>query len=157
MHIEKLSLSVIVSTFDELSAEEQQLVMAALEACKTSYAPFSRFNVGAALLMASGETVCGSNQENVAFPSGLCAERTAMYYANAHYPEIPILAMAITSSVDGIQNRTPVYPCGSCRQSLLQCETRFCNDIKILMAGSDSVAIVVGVKNLLPLGFDNFQ
>ncbi|MDR2562321.1 MAG: cytidine deaminase [Prevotellaceae bacterium] len=157
MHIENLNLSVRVSSFDELSDEEKQLVRAAAEACKTSYAPFSGFNVGAALLMASGETVCGSNQENVAFPSGLCAERTAMFYANARYPETPIIALALTSSINGVQNRAPVYPCGSCRQALLQSEIRFGNDITILMAGSESVYTVVGVKTLLPFGFDSFS
>ena len=157
MRIENIIVPVTISTPDELSDEEKHLLLAASEACKTSYAPFSGFNVGAALLLASGEIVCGSNQENIAFPSGLCAERTAMFYANSHYPDVPIRAIAITSSVKGVPNHAPVYPCGACRQALLQCEIRFGNEIKIIMAGTDSVRTVEGVKMLLPLGFDGFD
>jgi cytidine deaminase len=157
MRVENIIIPVKIVSPAELTDDEQRLLQAALDACKTSYAPFSAFNVGAAVRLASGEIICGSNQENVAFPSGLCAERTAMFYANAHYPDVPITAIALTSSVNGVQNPQPVYPCGSCRQSLLQSEIRFGNDINVIMAGSVSAYIVDSIKMLLPLGFDGFD
>lgn len=157
MYIQNITIPVTIMSPAELSADESRLAQAALEACKTSYAPFSGFNVGVALLLASGEIVCGSNQENVAFPSGLCAERTAMFYANSRYPDTPITMLAVTSAIKGVQNADPVYPCGNCRQALLQSEIRFGNNIRVIMAGSESVRIVDGVKMLLPLSFDDFD
>jgi cytidine deaminase len=147
-------IPVKIYAINELDEADRRLVTSAFEACKTSYAPFSHFNVGAAALLANGETVEGSNQENVAFPSGLCAERVAVFYANARFPNVPIVSLAIASAVCGIVNRKPVYPCGACRQALLQNELRFNNKIKVLMAGVENITIIESIRDLLPLSFE---
>jgi len=139
---------------DELDDRYKDLINAAYAACSTSYAPFSKLNVGAAALLENGEIIKGSNQENAAYPSGLCAERVAMFYANSFYPDIPIIAIAITSSVSGIINKEPIYPCGSCRQSLLQSEQRFRKNIRMFMVGSEKIRMIESIKDLLPLSFD---
>jgi cytidine deaminase len=146
-------IPVKIYAVHELDATDAALVATAVKACKSSYAPFSGFNVGAAVLLENGAVVSGSNQENDAYPSGLCAERVALFYANASYPDIPVTALAIASSVGGAVNQQPVYPCGACRQSLLQSEKRFGNNIRVLMAGSDTVETVESIKDLLPLSF----
>ena len=137
----------------ELTVDEQALLQKSEEATRTSYAPYSNFNVGVAILLENGEIVSGSNQENSASPSGLCAERVAMFYANAHYPNVPIVALAVSSSVNGVLNDRPIYPCGSCRQSLLENEQRFGNSIKVIMGSSKSIQAVGSIKDLLPLSF----
>ena len=138
----------------EMPAEDQALLQKADEATSTSYAPYSNFNVGVALLMENGEVVSGSNQENSASPSGLCAERVAMFYANAHYPNVPIVAIAVSSSINGILNSKSIYPCGSCRQSLLENEQRFKNSIKVIMGSTKGIKVVNSIKDLLPFSFD---
>ena len=150
-------LNVIVKQYDspdELDPKYKNLLQNAVEACKLSYAPFSGFNVGAAILLADGKIIKGGNQENVAFPSGLCAERVAGFYAGSEYPDVPVVAVAVTSSIKGVLNKFPVRPCGSCRQSLLQSELRFKNKITVIMAGSDRIETVEGISSLLPLCFD---
>lgn len=142
------------SNSSELSAEEQTLLQKANEATQTSYAPYSNFSVGVAILLENGEIVSGSNQENSASPSGLCAERVAMFYANAHYPGVPITALAVSSAINGALNEKSVYPCGSCRQSLLENEQRFGKSIKVIMGGTKGVFVVGSIKDLLPFSFD---
>lgn len=137
-----------------LPAEEQALLKKAEEATASSYAPYSHFNVGAAVLLENGEVVSGSNQENTAYPSGLCAERVAMFYANARYPNVKIKAIAVSSTIEGKLNEAPVYPCGGCRQALMESELRQDSPIKVLMAGSKRVQEVAGISSLLPLSFD---
>jgi cytidine deaminase len=144
------------SSTEELDAQYKDLVKSAYDACSTSYAPFSKFCVGAAVLMENGEIIKGSNQENVSYPSGLCAERVAVFYANSLYPDIPVTAIAITASVAGVPCKEPIYPCGSCRQSLLQSEQRFRKDIRVFMIGSEKIQMVESIKDLLPLGFSSF-
>jgi cytidine deaminase len=139
---------------NELSQEEQLLVKNAKEAAHRSYAPYSKFNVGAALLLENGEIVQGNNQENSAYPSGLCAERVAVFYANAKFPEVPVKAIAITSRTDGSFLDTPVPPCGSCRQVLLETEDRYNQPIKVILCGENKIRIVDNIKQLLPLYFD---
>jgi cytidine deaminase len=139
---------------DELDEQFNDLVQAAYDACSTSYAPYSKFCVGAAVLLENGDIIKGSNQENVAYPSGLCAERVAVFYANSLYPDVPVIAIAITASVSGIPVKEPVYPCGSCRQSLLQSERRSRKNIHVLMVGSSKIQMVESIKDLLPLGFN---
>ena len=156
MKQENITINVTVYSPNELNTNDALLVKSAFEACKTSYAPYSNFNVGAAVLLANGEIINGSNQENIAYPSGLCAERTAMFYANAKYPDVPIIALAVASSVNGVPNKEAVYPCGSCRQALLENELKFKNNIRVLMAGAEIVKEVESIKSLLPLSFDNF-
>ncbi|MDR0659536.1 MAG: cytidine deaminase [Prevotellaceae bacterium] len=138
----------------ELPADEQQLLQKSEEATRTSYAPYSNFNVGVAILLENGEIIRGSNQENSASPSGLCAERVAMFYANAQYPNVAIIALAVSSSINGILNSKPIYPCGSCRQSLLENEQRFGKSIKVIMGSTDHIQAVNSIKDLLPLSFD---
>ncbi|MDR1341213.1 MAG: cytidine deaminase [Prevotellaceae bacterium] len=139
---------------EELDSIYMDLIKAAYSACSASYAPFSKFNVGAAVLLENGEIIEGGNQENTAYPSGICAERVALFYANSRCPETPVTAIAIASSVSGIPCRKPVYPCGLCRQSLLQCEQRFRKNIRVFMAGSEKIQMVESIKDLLPLGFE---
>jgi cytidine deaminase len=143
------------SADDKLDDKYIDLIKAAHSACSTSYAPFSGFCVGAAILLENGETVKGSNQENVAYPSGICAERVAMFYANSSYPDVPPVAIAIAAYVSGRLCRQPAYPCGLCRQSLLQSELRFRKNIRVFMIGEDKIQMVESIKDLLPLGFES--
>ncbi len=139
---------------EDLSAKEQQVITAAKKAAGDAYAPYSKFYVGAALLLSTGELITGNNQENAAYPSGLCAERVALFAANANHPNswIELLAVAALMKDDFLDD--PVYPCGSCRQSLLESEMRFNKPIRILMYGKNRIQIVNSVKDLLPLSFD---
>jgi len=149
----RYSINININEYlpDELNEEQQKLVAAAFDACKLSYAPYSKFKVGAAVLLQNGEIIQGSNQENVAYPSGLCAERVAMFYTNSRFPNIPIVAICVASNSEGI-NKNPISPCGACRQALLQSELRFGNNIKVLMA-ADKIVEVNSIKDLLPLAF----
>jgi len=139
---------------EELSQQDQVLVKNAKEAAHRSYAPYSKFNVGAALQLANGEIVQGNNQENSAYPSGLCAERVAVFYANAKFPNVAVKAIAITSRTNGSFLDTPVPPCGSCRQVLLETEDRYNQPIKVILCGEKKIRIVESIKQLLPLFFD---
>lgn len=142
------------ATPDDLSAKEQQLIAAAREAAQKAYAPYSRFRVGAALLLGSGEMFTGNNQENAAYPSGMCAERVAIFAANATNPGSGIEMLAVAAIVNDDFLDEPVYPCGSCRQTLLESENRFGKPVRILMYGKNRIHIVNSVKDLLPLSFD---
>ncbi|MDR1594483.1 MAG: cytidine deaminase [Prevotellaceae bacterium] len=142
------------SSTEELDGQYKDLVKSAYEACSTSYAPYSKYCAGAAVLLENGEIIKGSNQENAAYPSGLCAERVAVFYANSLYPEVPVVAIAIAASVAGVPVKEPVYPCGSCRQSLLQSEQRFQKNIRVLMIGSEKIRMVESIKDLLPLAYE---
>ncbi len=139
---------------DNLSDKEQQVIAAALEAATHAYAPYSKFYVGAALLLSTGELITGNNQENAAYPAGLCAERVAMFAANAKHPNSGIDILAVAAMMDGEFLEEPVYPCGSCRQSLLETENRFKKPIRILMYGKNRIHIANSIKDLLPLSFD---
>ncbi len=137
----------------ELSKTEQLLIEKAKEATKQAYAPYSHFQVGAALLLANGEIITGANQENSAFPSGLCAERVALFYANAKFPDIPVKAMAITAFHNGNFLENITAPCGACRQVMLETEIRFNQPIKLILYGTKRILIIHSVKDLLPLSF----
>lgn len=139
---------------EELSSDYKLLVEKAKEATKNAYAPYSKFCVGAAVLLENGEIVTGTNQENAAYPSGLCAERVAIFYANSKYPNMLIKAIAVASFYNGKFNETPVYPCGSCRQVLLETETRYKHPMDVIMYGSKAIQMVKSAKLLLPLSFD---
>lgn len=148
---------VHVKNYRELSDLEARLVELAREATYRSYSPFSHFRVGAAIALDNGETVCGSNQENVAYPSGTCAERTACYYAGATYPDARFEAIAIAArGTDGEFVDEPVPPCGACRQALLQYETLAGHKVKVILVGKDKVYILPSVSSLLPLSFTDF-
>jgi len=142
---------------DELNTADRHLVEVAVKATERSYAPYSHFNVGAAILLDNGEIVPGSNQENAAFPSGTCAERTAAYWAHSTYPDARMKAIAIAArGTDGEQLATPVSPCGACRQALLEYETLAGAPVRVLLVGRGSVYVLPSVKSLLPLAFTEF-
>lgn len=143
-----------IESMDELSENEQRLIQLSKEATKNSYAPYSRFYVGAAVLLKSGEIIQGANQENAAYPSGLCAERVALFYANSKYPDQAVLAIAIAAANEkGILNEL-IAPCGSCRQVMLETEQRYEKEIKIFLVGDEKVFLINGVKSLLPIHFN---
>ena len=148
---------------EELSDIDRKLVDTAKEATRRAYAPFSKYNVGAAILLDNGTIVEGSNQENAAYPSGLCAERTAAFYASSSYPGMPFKKIAIAAWIDpgkdndweeGFQKH-PVSPCGGCRQALLEYEHLY-GDVEVLLYGSEKIYILPSIKSLLPLAFTDF-
>ncbi|WP_372750841.1 cytidine deaminase [Labilibaculum sp.] len=139
---------------NELSQQDQLLVKNAKETALNSYAPYSKFNVGAAVQLNNGEIIQGNNQENSAYPSGLCAERVAIFYANAKFPNVPVQAIAITARTNGSFLETPVPPCGSCRQVLLETEARYKQPIKVILCGEKKIKIVESIRELLPIFFD---
>jgi cytidine deaminase len=139
---------------DELSAEEQQLVEAAKEATTRSYAPYSHFHVGAAALLANGEIISGTNQENAAYPSGICAERTTLFYANSQHPQQAVKALAIAARTsEGHWTETPISPCGACRQVMTETENRFGKPMKVLLCSAQEVFLIESAKDLLPVSF----
>ena len=141
----------------ELPSNIFHLMQRAHEARKNAYAPYSHFQVGAAVLLENNEIVIGSNQENAAFPSGLCAERTAIFAAGALYPKIPIVALAISASPENRISNQPISPCGACRQSLLEYEVHQQLPFPIyFMGGEGEVIQVPSVQSLLPFAFTAF-
>ena len=146
---------LVYDSIKELSNEVQDLMEQAIEIRKKAYAPYSKFRVGAALLLDNGKIVLGSNQENAAYPSGLCAERVAIFYAGSVYPEAKILKMAITAASDTNQTKAPIPPCGSCRQSIAEYEIKQETPIEIYFMGEiGEVYKSTSLKNLLPFMFD---
>ncbi|MBQ6193542.1 MAG: cytidine deaminase [Prevotella sp.] len=149
----RIEINMQFCQMDELSAEDQELVRAAIGATANSYARYSNFNVGAALRLADGSITTGANQENAAFPSGLCAERCAIFAAQSHHPEHAITALAIAAkNVNGLMP-DPVSPCGACRQVILEMEDRYQQPVRILLYGTRGVYCINSVKDLMPLSF----
>lgn len=142
-----------VYSMDELSPSDKELVEAAMEATKGSYAPYSKFRVGAAARLANGLVFTGANQENAAYPSGLCAERTTLFAANAQYPDQPVLALAIAARKGNRFMPTPISPCGACRQVISGVEDRFGHPVRILLYGTEGIYECNGIDALLPLRF----
>ena len=140
-------------SMDELSKEEQELVSAAIKATDNAYARYSNFKVGAALRLEDGRIVIGANQENAAFPSGLCAERSAIFAAQSHYPDQPIIMLAIAAKNENGILKDPVTPCGACRQVILEMEDRYQRPVRILLYGTNGVYCIRSIKDLLPLSF----
>ena len=138
-----------------LSTADQTLLNAAIKATVTAYAPYSNFKVGAAALLSTGQIIIGSNQESASFPVGICAERTLLNSIGSQYPAASIIAMAISYDPLNKTSMEPISPCGMCRQSLLDYETRYQAPIKIILAGkSGPVMILPSAAHLLPFGFD---
>lgn len=148
-----ISISVDVCGLNDLTEEERRLAHEAINATTHAYAPYSHFCVGAAALLDNGKTVIGANQENAAFPSGLCAERTCLFAAQAQYPHEGVKLLAIAASCNGEVCTEPVTPCGACRQVMLQVETRSKHPIKVILCGKDKFYRVSSVSDLLPLCF----
>lgn len=149
----KLEINYENVPVSELSDEDRELVEKAFEATKNSYAKYSHFHVGAALRLKDGRIIIGANQENAAFPSGLCAERTAVFAAQANYPDQPIMKLAIASADDGGYRQLPCSPCGACRQVILEIEDRYKQPIEMLLCGTETVLRFHSIKDLLPLSF----
>lgn len=156
--MKEISITTQFQAFDaveDLPNDIQNLMEQAVEIRKNAYAPYSKFRVGAALLLDNGKIVLGSNQENAAYPSGLCAERVAVFHAGAVYPEAKILKMAITAASDTNTTSTPIPPCGSCRQSIAEYEIRQETPIEIYFMGEvGTIYKSESLKNLLPFMFD---
>ncbi|WP_138434886.1 cytidine deaminase [Winogradskyella algicola] len=141
--------------FSELPDDIQHLMQSAIETRENAYAPYSKFKVGAAILLDNNEVVVGSNQENASYPSGLCAERTAIYYAGAKYPTAKILKMALTASSQNQITDSPIPPCGACRQAISEYEIKQDKPIEIYFMGATGKVVKSNsLANLLPLGFD---
>ena len=165
--MENKTITTIVKVYrpDELPESDRRLVEEARKATARSYTPYSKFHVGAAILMDNGEIVTGANQENAAFPSGTCAERTACFYASAQYPGVRMRKIAIAAwtrlhhpadapDSDCFQLK-PISPCGACRQALLEYETLY-GDIEVMLYGMKEVFVLPSIKSLLPLSFTDF-
>lgn len=153
----EIAIPVEIARFDELSDADRRLVEQAREATFRSYSPFSHFRVGAAILLDNGETVTGANQENVAYPSGTCAERSACFYAGARYPEAKFVTIAIAArGTDGEFVKAPIAPCGACRQALLEYEMIAGHNVRVILTGTDELYILPSVRSLLPFAFTEF-
>ncbi len=149
-------IRIVVQEFEnieELPVADRNLLLEARRITSQAYAPYSGFHVGAAILLNNGEMISGNNQENSAYPSGLCAERVTLFYANANYPNSAVKTIAISASKNGDLVKEPVKPCGGCRQALAEAEVRFQNPIRIILDGKDKILVLNGVESLLPLSF----
>ncbi|HLT54179.1 MAG TPA: cytidine deaminase [Flavobacteriaceae bacterium] len=156
--MKEITLETKLEVFDnieELPKDVAMLIDKAAEARKHAYAPYSKFSVGAAILLDNNEIVTGSNQENASYPSGLCAERTAIYYAGAKYPDAKMLRVAIVAGSRTQQTVTPIPPCGACRQAIAEYEVKQDAPIEIYFMGeTGKVVRSFSLANLLPLVFD---
>lgn len=160
-----ITTDYIECSYEELSAADRELVDAAKKATERAYAPYSKFHVGAAIRMENGEVVTGSNQENAAYPSGTCAERTACFFASSKFPGMPMKKIAIAawtnmhtdpmSDFEAGFQENPISPCGACRQALLEYETLY-SDMEVILYGRKRIFIFPSVKSLLPLCFTEF-
>ena len=148
-----LTTKITVYSYEECSETEKSLIDAAKQATSNAYAPYSNFQVGAALLLDNGKIITGNNQENAAYPSGLCAERTAVFYANAQYPNQKVVALAVAAFHNDKFTDDLVSPCGSCRQVLLEVESRYNSPVKILLYKKDEVFVAESMSSLMPLSF----
>lgn len=140
-------------TIEELNANDQRLTREAINATQNSYAPYSHFQVGAAVLLQNGKIISGTNQENAAYPSGLCAERTAVFYANSQYPDQAITTLAIAASNEKGLTPMPISPCGACRQVLIESEERYQHPIRLILYGTKKIYSIKNSQILLPLSF----
>ena len=152
--MENFTIEIPIKKFqlNELSDEEKFWIDSAVISSKQAYAPYSEFNVGAAVILANGEIVTGNNQENAAYPSGMCAERVALFYAGARYPDVPVKAIVIVATKNAVIQQH-ISPCGACRQVLLETEKRYKQPIQTFLCGNDVVYAIDSAESLLPLSF----
>ena len=151
----QITTTVAVYSYDELEDVSRDLYQAAQAAARKAYAPYSHFQVGAALLLDNGELISGSNQENASYPAGCCAERTALFYAHAQHPDAAVKAIAIAArGTDGEFTQQPIAPCGVCRQALLEAQKRGQSPIRLLLAGRTTIVMMSGVECVLPFAFE---
>lgn len=152
----KKELQIFVYEYDnvlELPESDKILVLAAREASGNAYAPYSKFYVGAALMLENGTLIKGNNQENADFTDGICAERVALFYANANFPNTKVEAIAITAKNANGLVKDPAQPCGSCRQAIVEAEARFNHPIRLILDGAKKIMIVESAESLLPFAF----
>ena len=155
MEAKNLNATIWVAKHEELDENDHLLLEMAIDATDRSYAPYSNFNVGAAVRLDNGKTIIGCNQENAAFGVTICAERTALFAAGAQYPEAKVESIAIAArNADGLLDE-PIPPCGSCRQAMVETEKRSGRKLRILLYGLKYVYIVEGISKLLPLTFSD--
>ena len=152
----ELVTKIAVCRYDELSPREKSVVDAARKATDGAYAPYSDFRVGCAVQLSDGTLVTGNNQEKAAYPSGLCAERTALFAAHAAYPDLAVRMLAVAARKGARFVERPIAPCGACRQVLCESEHRAGAPIVLLLCGSEEIFRVASVAELLPIGFDGF-
>lgn len=156
--MKELKVTTVYTEYDsvaELPDEAQALMRKAEEARANAYAPYSKFRVGAAILLDNGQVILGNNQENAAFPSGLCAERTALYHAGSNYPHARIMKIAISAGADEAETNRPIPPCGNCRQSIAEYESKQKSPIEIYFTGKTGpVYKSNSLQDLLPFTFD---
>jgi cytidine deaminase len=149
-------IKIIFQEFENISQlpeNEQDLLQEARKMTLDSYAPYSNFHVGAAVLLADDTIVRGNNQENSSYPLSLCAERVALFYANANFPDSEVKIIAISASKDGVLVKESIKPCGACRQTMAEVEVRYGKPIRIILDGQASILVLDGVESLLPLSF----
>ena len=155
--MKNINLQIQIEEYDhisELNKADKELLERAWDACDTAYAPYSKFNVGAAVLLENGKIISGNNQENAAYPSGLCAERVAMYYASAHYPGVAMKAIAVAVKSDEVHLDEPASPCGSCRQVMAEYENLHHTKMRVILGSPHTkIQILQGISSLLPLMF----
>ncbi|MAZ26341.1 MAG: cytidine deaminase [Cytophagaceae bacterium] len=155
--MKKITIQSHLEVYDdmhELPQDARDLMLKAIEAREAAYAPYSEFHVGAAILLAQGEIIKGNNQENASYPSGLCAERTAIYYAGANFPDVQIMAMAISAKAKNKETPDPIPPCGACRQAIAEYEVKQKAPIPLyFMGGRGKILKSASLENLLPLLF----
>ena len=158
MESKTIQIDYLSCLIDDLTAQDKELVLAAKEATYTIYSPYSNFSVGAAVRLSNGEIVRGSNQENAAFGAGTCAERCAMFYANAQYPQEHIRTIAIAArGVDGKFLNAPISPCGVCRQALVEAQARGKEPIRALLYGEREIYVLKSISDLIPFQFDEIK
>lgn len=156
--MKKIELKTVLTVFEdieELSEIIKSLMHSAIEARKKAYAPYSGFRVGVALAMENGEVIIGNNQENASYPSGLCAERVAIYYASAKFPNATIKTIALSATSDKSNVNTPVPPCGACRQAIAEYELKQKSPIAIYFMGeTGNIMKADALKDILPFTFE---
>ncbi|MBR2487158.1 MAG: cytidine deaminase [Paludibacteraceae bacterium] len=153
--MKELTLQTKVTAFavEEMNPSMRELVEKAKAMTQKAYCPYSHFHVGAAARLADGQIITGSNQENAAYPSGLCAERTTLFAANANYPQTRVEALAIACYTNGHFTKDAASPCGACRQVMLETEHRFGKPMQVVLYGEDMCYIFDSAADLLPLNF----
>lgn len=149
----KIHADIKFCQIDELSSDDRALVETAMEATDNSYSPYSKFRVGAAIKLADGKVIKGANQENAAFSITICAERSAIYAAQAQFPDQPIVCIAIAARNEDGFTHEPVSPCGMCRQAMVEIEQKYSQPIHILLYGKKGIYVMDSISNLMPLSF----
>jgi cytidine deaminase len=154
-----ISFSVEVEEFDsmnQLKEDDRTLMTKAVDSSGSAYAPYSNFHVGAAVLLENGEIIAGNNQENVAYPSGLCAERVALFTAGAHFPNVPVKTIAITAQSDKFDISEPLAPCGACRQVMVEYEKKYSEKIRVILKGeTGKIWVIRSINDILPFSFSS--